>query len=328
MNEIQAAENKYPAIQNDQKISEKLIQNWIEFIDCSEESADTYKRALKQFLLWLREKGIKNPARNDLITFREDLLKTHKPETVKLYLIAVRSFFSWTGSQEGPDGKPLYPDIGIRVKSPKTTKEHKKDYLTASQAKELLESIDRSGIKGKRDYALILLMLTGGLRTVSVEKADIGDIRNVGGESVLFYQGKGHSSKDEYVKLPPVLDKAIREYLQSRNEIRKASKEDPLFISLASNHAMERLKRRSIRYLVKERMKDIGLTDERLTTHSLRHTAATLNLLNGGTLEETKQLLGHSSLDTTLIYSHALQRSDNHSELRIAQVITGGDFTD
>ena len=68
-------------------------------------------------------------------------------------------------------------------------------------------------------------------------------------------------------------------------------------------------------------MQTIGLDNERLTAHFLRHTAATLNLLNGGTLEETQHLLRHSSITTTQIYSHALTWADRKSESRIADAI-------
>ena len=80
---------------------------------------------------------------------------------------------------------------------------------------------------------------------------------------------------------------------------------------------------RSISRIVKQRLEGVGLTSDRLTAHSLRHTAATLNLLNGATIEETQQLLGHSNINTTLIYAHALERAANNSENRIAGAIFG-----
>lgn len=67
----------------------------------------------------------------------------------------------------------------------------------------------------------------------------------------------------------------------------------------------------------------VALDSDFLTGHSMRHTAATLNLLNGGTVEETRQLLGHTNINTTLIYSHALERAKNNSEERIAKAIFG-----
>jgi len=78
---------------------------------------------------------------------------------------------------------------------------------------------------------------------------------------------------------------------------------------------------RSISGIVKDRFTGAGYDSERLTAHSLRHTAGTLNLLNGGTLEETQQLLRHSNINTTMIYLHHLDRAKNNSEARIAAAI-------
>jgi Site-specific recombinase XerD len=80
---------------------------------------------------------------------------------------------------------------------------------------------------------------------------------------------------------------------------------------------------RSISRVAKESLIDVDLISDRLTAHSFRHTAATLNLLSGGTVEETQQLLDHANINTTLIYSHALERAKNNSEQRIAKAIFG-----
>jgi integrase/recombinase XerC len=77
----------------------------------------------------------------------------------------------------------------------------------------------------------------------------------------------------------------------------------------------------SISRIVKGRLRDAGINDERLTAHSLRHTAATLNLLNGGSLEETQKLLRHERISTTMIYSHALDNVANKSASRVAAAI-------
>jgi site-specific recombinase XerD len=85
-----------------------------------------------------------------------------------------------------------------------------------------------------------------------------------------------------------------------------------------------RLTARSISRMIKNRLKDAGYDDSRLTAHSLRHTCATLNLLGGGSLEETQQLLRHKDISTTQAYSHALTRAKNNSESRVASAIFGG----
>ena len=109
--------------------------------------------------------------------------------------------------------------------------EHKKDYLTSKQALRLMENVDRSTLAGKRDYAILALMVTTGLRTVSVINADIGDIRTAGDATALYYRGKGHTEKAIYVKLAEPVENAIREYLTARGEIDPAA---PLFASLTA----------------------------------------------------------------------------------------------
>ena len=64
-----------------------------------------------------------------------------------------------------------------------------------------------------------------------------------------------------------------------------------------------------------------GYNSDRLTAHSMRHTAGTLALLNGATPREVQQLLRHSNINTTMIYAHELDRARNNAELRVANAI-------
>ena len=297
-----------------QTVSADLFKRWIAYIDASPKTVATYTRAIKRFFLYLQAAGISQPTRETVVQYREYLKQDHKPTTVQSYLTAVKLFFQWT-DQEG-----LYPDIANHVKGAKLDAGHKRDYLTSKQAARLLEGVDRSSLRGLRDYAILSLMVTTGLRTVSVVRADIQDIRTVGDDVALFYQGKGHEEKATFVKLAPPVEEAIRAYLKARGPADGAA---PLFASIAHRNSGKRMTTRSISRLAKEHLVSVGLNSDRLTAHSLRHTAATLNLLNGGTIEETKQLLDHSSIDTTLIYSHALERARNNSETRIAKAVFG-----
>ena len=177
--------------------------------------------------------------------------------------------------------------------------------------------MERDTLSGLRDYALLSLMLTTGHRTISIIRADVADIGTAGGSAVLYYQGKGRDEKAEYVKLAEPVEAALRAYLKAR----KARPGDPLFTRTANRNAGGRMTTRSVSWIAKEAMKAAGFDSDRRAAHSLRHTAATLNLLNGGSLEETQQLLGHHDISTTIIYSHALERAGNESENRIAGAI-------
>ena len=297
-----------------QELNVELFSRWTSYIDASPKTIDTYSKAIKQFFIYLQDNGISQPQREDIVAYREYLKEDHKPTTVQSYLAAVKLFFKWT-EQEG-----FYQNIADRVKGAKIDTEHKKDYLTTKQVNKLLGAIDRSTLKGKRDYAMLSVMVTTGLRTISIINANIEDIRTAGDATALFYKGKGHEEKATYVKLAEPVEDAIRDYLTARGTI---DGKEPLFSSVANRNSGGRMTTRSISRVAKESLIDVDLISDRLTAHSFRHTAATLNLLSGGTVEETQQLLDHANINTTLIYSHALERAKNNSEQRIAKAIFG-----
>ena len=298
----------------EQAFTADLFTRWTAYLDAAPKSIETYTRNIRPFAYFLQANGIRQPSRDDVITFRDQLKGKYKPSTVQAYIQAIKLFFQWT-AQAG-----LYPNIAEKVKGAKLDTEHKKDYLTAKQISKVFKTIDTSTLKGKRDYAILSLMSTAGLRTIEIIRANIGDMRTIADFTALYIQGKGHDEKNTFVKIAEPVDAAIRDYLTARG---KADSSEPLFASDAHRNAGERMTTRSISRIVKDHLKAAGFDSDRLTAHSLRHTAATLNLLNGGTIEETQQLLRHTNVNTTLIYNHALERAKNNSESRIATAIFG-----
>lgn len=292
------------------------LSNWLDrffmFIDVKAKSADTYKKATKQFMRYLAENGISEPTRETVISWREYLRAEHKPTTIQLYLTAVKLFFTWL-EQEG-----LYKNIANKVKGVKIQKGHKKDSLTSNQSKEVLSDIDTTTAKGKRDFAIVALLLTTGLRTIEIVRADVADLRTVGDNTVLFIQGKGRDEKSEYVKVAPQVEKALREYLKTRDGL---NDDEPLFTSTSNENKGERLTTRTISKIAKTSLVNAGLNSDRLTAHSFRHTAGTLALMNGAELTQVQQLLRHTNINTTMIYLHSIDRAKNNSEAIVADAI-------
>ena len=297
-----------------QMINNELLYKWISYIDAKPRTIETYTHNVKQFFVYMNDNGITQPTREDIITYRDQLRQDHKPTTVQAYITSIKLFFQWTEQEN------IYPDIAKHIKGAKLDPDHKKDYMTAKQVGKILASIDTSTISGKRDYAMLCLMVTAGLRTIEIVRANVEDIRARGDYTALYVQGKGHDEKNTFVKLADPVESAIRDYLAARG---KADGAEPLFISHANRNNGERMTTRSIRRIAKDILIAAGFNSDRLTAHSFRHTAATLNLLNGASLEETQQLLRHTSINTTMIYSHALERAKNNSESRIANAIFG-----
>lgn len=295
------------------RFSAELFTRWVNFIDASPKTVETYTRAIKQFFSYLSDSGVTQPTRETIISYRDFLSDSGKqPTTIQNYIMAVKQFFNWT-EQEG-----YYPNVAKHVKGAKLDTEHKKDYLTAHQISVILGNIDTESLKGLRDYAILTLMVTAGLRTIEVARANVEDLRTRGNFTALYLQGKGHSERSQFVKVVPEVEEAIRAYLSARGPVKKG---DPLFTSISNRNTNERMTTRSISRLVKDSFIQAGYDSEMLTAHSLRHTTATLNLLAGGSVEETKQLLRHTNINTTLIYSHALERDTNDSEYRVAGTI-------
>lgn len=293
-------------------VTEELSKRFADYLDASPKTIQTYSRAIRQFIKYLAVNGISQPTRSDVIAFRDGLKESHKPSTVQSYIIAIRLFFQWT-EQEG-----VYPNIAQHVKGAKISKEHKKDYLTSSQVKHILGTMNRETPQGRRDYAIFVLMVTGGLRDIEVHRANVEDLRTLGNSTVLFLQGKGREERAEFVKLPSEVERAIRESLADREEVTGSQ---PLFISLSNNSKGGRISTRSISGIVKNSLKNAGYESDTLTAHSLRHTAVTLSLIGGQKLEEVQQFARHKNIATTLIYAHNLDRMKNQCESTIASAI-------
>ena len=285
-----------------EELTQALSQRFTAYLDARPKTVQTYARALRQLFGYFAIEGITRPRREDILAYREWLQVGHKPATVQSYITAARLFFQWT-EQEG-----IYPDIAARIKGARIDRGYKKDYLTSEQVKAVMGGVDRGTVRGLRDYAVLALMVTGGLRTIEVTRADIGDLATAGNHPVLYIQGKGRDEKTEYVKLDPPVEQAIRRYLRARGPCGAAA---PLFVSLSNNSAGARLTTRSVSGIVKQRLQNAGYDSDRLTAHSLRHTAVTLSLLAGKGLDEVQQFARHANIATTQIYNHALDRAGN-----------------
>lgn len=297
---------------------EDLFNQFVIFIDASTNTVRTYRGSLKQWFLYLREKQIMQPTAETVRQYRDYLQNSgKKATTVKNYIIAVKRFFQWT------EEAGLYPNVAKHIKSGRLSKNFKRDYLTGSQARQILGHIDRSTLKGKRDYAMLVTMLTMGLRTIEVVRANIEDIQAKGNTTVLYVQGKGHDEKDDLIRMPQHVESAIRDYLSVR---RAKDLSEPLFTSTSNHNANGRMTTRSIRRVVKTAFISAGYDSPRLTAHSTRHTAATLSLLNGATLQQTQELLRHKNIGTTEIYAHNIDATTNPAVTDVEEAIFGKDI--
>lgn len=296
---------------NNFNVNDFVIDEFKRNLDATPRTKETYIKGVKVFLNWCELNNINEVTHATLIQYKEDLMETKKSNTISMYMTALKKLYKYLETKG-------IKNIASDLKGSKQKRNYSKDPLTLDQAKDLLNSIDRTTNEGKRNYALIHLLLTTGLRTIEIERANIEDIRNVANNSVLYIMGKGRDTKDEYVKLTYETLKAINEYLNTRNI--KDDKE-PLFTSLSDRTNGQRLKTRSIRDIVKKAYKNIGINSDKITTHSLRHTAITLSLIGGTPLQEVQQMARHSNINTTMIYAHNLKRIESNAESNIQKLL-------
>jgi site-specific recombinase XerD len=229
-----------------------------------------------------------------------------KPASVNVWLSGVRAFFAWANEYGRMADNPAAKVKGAKRAGTATT--HKRDSLTDAEAVRLLD------LKlPARDRAIIALFLFCGLRQVEIERADVQDIGTRDGAKVLYVQGKGRTTKDEFVIIAGEAEQALAAWLTERAELTTAHS-GPLFISFSDKSKGGRLGLRGIRDVVKNAMQAAGIVGERKTTHSLRHTAISSVLKNGGTLQQAQAMARHSNISTTGIYVHDLDRVANAGE--------------
>ena len=296
-----------------QEFGAGLLTDFFAFLDVSPKTTATYQRALRQLFKYFAEHGIKRPEHDDIVNFKKSLENAgRKASTIALYLAATRRFFAWT-EQRG-----ICANVAIGVKAPRQERGHKRDFLGATQLKAIFSTMSRNTLQEKRDYAIMALMSVGGLRTIEISRANVEDIRTLGDFTVLYVCGKGRHDKTEFVKLPAPVLQAVNDYLELRGHV---SGDAPLFGSIGNRNRNGRMVTRTISVIAKRAIRSAGYNSSRLSAHSLRHSAVTLSLLGGMSLPEVQAFARHSSMNTTLIYSHAVDRIRSMCEDTVCNAI-------
>ena len=166
-------------------------------------------------------------------------------------------------------------------------------YLEESECERLLAACD--GPYAYRDYAILMLFLSCGLRVSELVSLNITDVY----EDHVRVIGKGN--KERVVFFAEGCREAIDDYLAVRDgeKVRPEDK-NALFISQKKC----RMGTRAVQYMLEKKLLAAGLDASRYSPHKLRHTAATLMLKNGVDTRALQEVLGHSNLNTTQIYTH------------------------
>lgn len=278
---------------------EKRLQDFLrEYLKHkSKETVGTYRRSLNEFERWfVQQKGRFRFTRDGVQEYKKYLMQTRglSQVSVSTYLTALRRFCQYL-----VDIGLLEENPAVGVKGNRRPSTHSRSVLTQTEIDQLLERLEAVSQIGKRDQAIVYLMLYAGLSEVEIVRANLKDLEQTLMGWYLRVQGKGHTVKDQQVPVdPPVMEK-IRIYLDTRGRIRP---EDPLFVSHGHRSEGQRLNTRSVRSRINGHLKEAGIKRRGVTPHSLTHTAALIWLNDGMSIEEVKQRMRHGTLDTTMIY--------------------------
>jgi site-specific recombinase XerD len=271
-------------------LSKYLRKDDLEVLDLNSEN-------VKKYRLYLNRKPIKNSKNQN-----------YKNSTQKTFLVALRAFLKYLIVIEKID--VLSPDQIILGKSDGRIPK----YLKEDDLKSIFSVQNVTKKSGLRDKAILLTLYSTGLRVSELVGLNINDINLKTGEFAVI--GKGRKVRTVY--LSPAAITALTRYLSLRKDSFK-----PLFLRY-SGRKMEsddsegeslRLTVRSVQRLVKRYALNAGLAVD-ATPHTLRHSFATTLLSQGADLRSVQELLGHSNVSTTQIYTHVTNKrlKEIHSE--------------
>lgn len=287
-----------------------LIHRFLEHVEVgrqqSPKTLENYNHYLGRFLKW---HGDKNPTSISLDTIHKYRLylnrysdeqgRTLGPKTQNYHLIALRAFLKYLSRNDIPSLAPEKIELG---KTPQRSVE----FLTREEVERLVQGVDLAKDSGFRDRAILETLFSTGLR--------VSELRNLNREQVDLkrkeFMVRGKGSKPRIVFLSDRCVEWLEKYLKTRTDNWK-----PLFINARRSRKEDNMdldeKRRlsavSIQNIVRRAARQAGII-KKVTPHTIRHSFATNLLFKGADLRSVQDMLGHSSITTTQIYTHVTNK--------------------
>ena len=270
----------------------------------SPNSRRSYDHAIREFIEWYCSEPRLALNRTVVTRYRICLEQAHySSATINLRLAAVRRL-----AYEAADSGLLSPDLaaGIRrVKGAKRLGVRIGNWLTAEQGNRLLQALDRDTLRGKRDYAILAVLLGCGLRRAELAATTVQDLQQRE-EHWVFADLIGKGGHIRTVPVPGWIEKAVGDWLTVANIT-----DGPIFRSInkSGRIAETGFSPKVIWTVVKKVCSKCGLAN--VAPHDLRRSCARLCHEAGGELEQIQFLLGHVSVQTTERYLGCKQRLRN-----------------
>lgn len=275
-------------------MSRNSIELFIDYLSIerglSPNTLQAYRRDLCQFRDWLKKEFLQVDSAligNYLATLRE---KGNKSRTLNRKLSVVRMFYKFLYTEGKIDHNPVEgvssPRLGRKIPS----------FLSEKEVEALLEASSVDEQYGSRDRAILEVVYGAGLRISELVNLNLTDLNLKGGWVKVL--GKG--SKERIVPLGREACRWVRIYLRKRR-IETTDK-----LSLFCNRYGKRLSRQACWKITKKSSQKAGIT-KKISPHTLRHSFATHLLSRDADLRFVQELLGHTNISTTQIYTHITQ---------------------
>lgn len=279
-----------------------LISKYLEYCryqkNLNTKTLKAYGIDLKQFLSYMQNTDLQLNRAN-LTDYITDLHKKYKPKSVKRKIASLKAFFTFLEYEELLPANP-FSKIKVKFREPLllprtiTTQNLQKLFQTAYRN---METSARSEYQKKscaRDIAVLELLFAAGLRVSELCSLRANDLDLTQG--VIRIYGKGSKERVVQITNQSVLD-ALNSYAEYSEP--RISENDYFFI----NRLGHRLSEQSVRFMI-NRYAKMARLPEHITPHMFRHTFATLLLEEDVDIRYIQQILGHSSIMTTQIYTH------------------------
>ena len=260
-------------------------------------SRKTYTVDMKHFAQWMADQNLSliSLNRDDLVAYRTHLAETYAKSTASRMWAVVRRLLDEAVQRDLLAKNPVEGVRGFRAGDDESP--HRA--LKREEAKLLLDAIDRHTALGKRDYALIMLLLRTGIRRAEAVVLTIGDLVMEQGYHVAIIQhGKGN--KRGFAKLPVEVRQIIDDYLVAAGR-EHAAPETPLFVSFRKgDHPQEKpLHPNQVERIVKQRAHAVGIM---MSPHGMRASFITLAFEGGADLALVQDAARHKDPRTTRRY--------------------------
>jgi len=283
----------------DRELEEAYRSHLITERNLSDNSIRAYLADLESLLQHVNQLGITEFSQLDLNHIRSWLanlqVKGAARSSITRRVVSIRAFTYW-GSRNGW----LERDIGRDLIAPKPER-HLPDVLDIQSAALALEALhlratEEESPEALRDVAIVETLYGSGIRVAELTGLNLEDIDR--DRNTLRVIGKGNKERIVPIGNPAMraLDKWIS---QGRPQLSKDFKENAVFVGSRG----KRIDQRVVREIVYDAMQALG-TSKKMGPHALRHSAATHLLEGGADLRTVQEILGHSSLSTTQIYTH------------------------